>query len=392
MNGTTALDALLNGLPHPPTFEYDWARLGDIGPLAGWFERMARTPQNPQWHGEGDVWTHTRLVCEALVGLAEFRTLPDEERSELALAALLHDIGKAVCTRLEDGQWVSPRHGPVGARLARSLLWRSFGLCGDPAAQRFREAVCLLIRHHTKPLHLIEGKAPAVAALKLAADGELAPGFTLKGLCLLSEADALGREAPDVPELLDAVGLTRELAREEGCFEGPYPFRSDRVRRALFAGGRVWKDQALYDDAWGEVILMCGLPGTGKDTWIRTVHPDWPTVCLDDLRRELHVSPAENQGRVVQAAKERAKALLRERRPFIWNATSLTPLRAQQIELFESYGARVRVVYLETGWAENLRRNAGRAAAVPEATLNDMLDKLEPPERFEAQCVEWLCV
>ena len=137
---------------------------------------------------------------------------------------------------------------------------------------------------------------------------------------------------------------------------------------------------------------MCGLPGTGKDTWIQAHCPGFPVVSLDGLRLEMEVEPTENQGRVVQAARERAKALLRERRPFIWNATSLTGLRAQQIGLFEDYHARVRVVYLETEWAENLRRNANRPDAVPEDVIDRMLARLEPPERFEAQAVEWVCV
>ena len=182
------------------------------------------------------------------------------------------------------------------------------------------------------------------------------------------------------------------MAQEQGCLDGPYPFASVRTQRALFSGGRVWKGQELYDDTWGEVLLMCGLPGTGKDTWLRTHRPDLPTVCLDDIRRELGVGPEDDQGRVVQAAKERARAFLRRKQPFAWNATCLTARRAQQIDLFEAYGARVRVVYLETGWKENLRRNANRPDAVPEGVLYDMLDRLEPPERFEAQNVEWLCV
>ena len=46
---------------------------------------------------------------------------------------------------------------------------------------------------------------------------------------------------------------------------------------------------------------------------------------------------------------------------------------------------------LETGWEENLRRNGSRAAVVPEDVIGGMLDRLEPPERWEADRVEWLC-
>ena len=387
----TAMEQLLSFLPHAPAYTFDWPGLRALPPLMEWFARMENTPQNPEWHGEGDVWTHTRMVCDALTALAAFRAMEESARNVLSLAALLHDIGKVPCTKLEDGKWVSPHHGSAGAQIARGLLWREFGLCGDPAKQRFREAVCLLIRYHTQPLHLIEGRNPAVRVMKLAANGELAPDFTLKALCLLSEADARGRVAPDIPELLETIALSRELARENECLNSPYAFSSACTQRALFSGAKVWRDQELYDAAWGEVILMCGLPGTGKDTWIRKNCPDWPTVCLDDIRRELGVNPGDNQGRVAQAAKEKARGYLRSRQPFIWNATSLTSLRAQQIDLFESYHARTHIVYLETEWEENLRRNAGRAGAVPQSVIENMLEKLEPPERWEAQQVEWIC-
>ena len=384
--------ALLDCLPGPPKYEYDWRGLAAFPELAEWFSRMEATPQNPEWHGEGDVMAHTRLVCQALAGLDAFRVLPSPRRDALALAALLHDIGKATTTRIEDGRLVSPRHGPVGAKLARKLLWQDFGMCGEREAQRFREAVCLMIRYHTRPQHLIEREDASTMLLRLAANGELAPDFTLDALCLLAQADVLGRVASDNPEFLDRIELARELVREEGCLDGPYPFRSVRAQHVLLNGGRVWKDQALYDDTWGEVTLMCGLPGTGKDAWIRANCPGSPVVSLDDLRLEMDVAPTDDQGQVVQAARERAKALLRERRPFVWNATSLTSLRGQQVELFERYHARVRLVYLETEWDENLRRNAERPDAVPEEVIDRMLARLELPERFEAQAVEWVCV
>lgn len=384
--------ALFAALPHAPDFAYDWWALEDFACLKTLFDGMARTHQHLAWHGEDDVWTHTRMVCQALAGLPGFRALPRESARALALAALLHDIGKISCTRLEDGVLTSPRHGPVGAQEARTLLWTEFNLCGTPEAQQFREAVCMLIRYHTLPLHLFEKKNAADSARKTAAGGLAAPLFSLEALCLLGEADVLGRISSDTREKLDAVALSREAAEEGGCLAGPYPFRSARTARALFAGGSVWPDQELFDDSWGEVILMCGLPGTGKDTWIQKNHPDLPTVCLDDLRRRAGIGPEDEQGRIVQQAKEQAREYLRQKQPFVWNATCLTPQRGQLVSLFEQYGARVRIVYLETPWEENLRRNTARPNSVPESVLGRMLTKLEPPLPPEAQTVEWQCV
>ena len=77
----------------------------------------------------------------------------------------------------------------------------------------------------------------------------------------------------------------------------------------------------------------------------------------------------------------------------MWNATCITPMmREKQIRLFEEYGASVRIVYLETGWEEGLRRNAERTRNVPETAIDKMLSGLIPPERAEAARVEWICI
>ena len=77
--------ALLNCLPHPPKYEHDWQGLDQLAEVAAWSSRLAGTPQNPEWHGEGDVWAHTRLVCDALAGLGEFRAMASPARDALAL-------------------------------------------------------------------------------------------------------------------------------------------------------------------------------------------------------------------------------------------------------------------------------------------------------------------
>ena len=40
-----------------------------------WAQLMAECMQEPEWHAEGDVWTHTRMVCDALVELPQWATL-----------------------------------------------------------------------------------------------------------------------------------------------------------------------------------------------------------------------------------------------------------------------------------------------------------------------------
>ena len=152
-------------------------------------------------------------------------------------------------------------------------------------------------------------------------------------------------------------------------------------------------DQVLYDDTWGEVILLSGLPGTGKDTWIQENLSDFPMISLDEIRKELHIKPTENQGEIIKTAQSRAREYLRRRQPFIWNATNLTrDIRTKQCSLFEQYCARVHIIYLETAWKIRENRDLERSDFVPEAVVEKMLEKTVPPTPDEAQIVEWITV
>lgn len=351
--------------------------------IEAFWEEMKQTPQNPLYHGEGNVLIHTELVVDALTKMPAFAALTGKQQEMLSLAAVLHDVGKPRTTRLEDGAWVSPHHSSAGAHIARQFLWQSQNLCGNETAYRFREGVCSLIRRHGMPVHAFD-QPDGVMQLAKCAEGPA----TAEMVCLLAEADILGRIAPDAAELMEKVQLTEELAKENGCYTSAITFASDVTRRAWFSGKNVHPSQPLYDDTWGEVVLMSGLPGTGKDTWIRD-HCDMPMISLDAIRQEWKYDASQNQTPIVREARERAKVLLRKKQPFVWNATNLTEMvRSEQISLFESYGASVRIVCLETDWKTNQERNRNRRDAVPEEKLEKMLSILEPPQSWEARKVE----
>lgn len=378
--------------PDPPGWRIDWTKI-EKSVLAPWIEKMKTVPQNPLWHGEGNVWVHTMMVCGELVKMPKWRGLDRGKREELFLAALLHDIGKVPCTHMENGTWVSPNHSVVGSRMAREILWLEFGMCGEQELLRFRETVCTLIRYHSVPLHILEREEPERCAAKIASMGRLAGDFSLGMLWMLSLADMRGRICADQEEVLETVELFRVLAEESNCLDMPLAFPDSCSEYAFLSGKNILPGQKLFDDSWEEVILMSGLPGTGKDTWIRTYAKGYAEISLDQIRKQRNISPRENQGAVINIAREQAKAYLRKQIPFVWNATNLIPMtREKQVRLFTDYHASVRAVYLETGWEEQLRRNAGREAAVPEAVIRDMLRMMSPPERFEACKVQWLCI
>ena len=91
--------------PRPPDYSIDWPAIEQLIDR----EVMAATPQGPEYHAEGDVWTHTVMVCESLVGLAGWRALAPEARALVFAAALLHDLGKPATTRSEPGGRITSR-------------------------------------------------------------------------------------------------------------------------------------------------------------------------------------------------------------------------------------------------------------------------------------------
>ncbi|MCD7883969.1 MAG: AAA family ATPase [Lachnospiraceae bacterium] len=383
---------ICSGIPQPPDWSIGWDFFWKT-PLASYLDQMAETLQNPFWHAEGDVLTHTKMVCEQLTGDPLFREQTAEKRQILFLAALLHDIGKIPCTKMEDGVWKSPNHTVVGEKMARELLWKTFSLAGTTGEQQIRECICTLIRFHSVPSHVCDQKKPELRLWQIAAQGELIPDFSLSLLSILVHADLKGRISETLEESLETVELCFSMAEEEGILDGPGSFPSDVTRYAYLSGKNVWRGQELYDDTWGEVILMAGLPGTGKDTWVKEHCTGLPVISLDEIRRELHISPDDNQGRVIQEAREQAKKLLRAHQPFVWNATDLSSMiRRKQLLLFDEYHARTRIVFLETGWETGLARNEKRVRQVPERVIAHMLKNLELPQRREARTVEWHCV
>ncbi|MBY0231636.1 MAG: AAA family ATPase [Gemmataceae bacterium] len=134
---------------------------------------------------------------------------------------------------------------------------------------------------------------------------------------------------------------------------------------------------------------MSGLPGSGKDHHVRERYGEWERVSLDDLRDELGVDPSGKQGEVVNAARERAKELLRRGERFVWNATNLgRQMRRMTLDLLLSYKARVRIVYLEVPPAVQLEQNKGRKGHVPAAAIEKMQGTWEVPTLMEAHEVE----
>jgi len=370
------MSELFHFCPEPPDYRVDWESIEGAFPAV---RQLEGCQQDGVHHAEGDVLTHTRMVMEALVSVPQWRALPRREREIVFTAALLHDIAKPACTRVEDGRITSRGHSKRGAIAARSMLW-SMGLPIEA-----REQVAALIRFHQIPFFLID-KPDARRTLY-----EVSQSARCDLLALVAEADARGRVCADAQKLLDNISLFVQYAEEQDCLRGPRQFPNDHSRFLYFRKEGRDPDYAAFDDTVCEVVLMSGLPGAGKDFWVAENLTEWPVVSLDGLRREMGVAPTANQGPVVSRAREAAREHLRRRRPFVWNATNISrQIRELSVNLFAAYNARVRIVYVEAPEARLYEQNRERADAVPAEVIRKLTARWEVPDLTEAHRVEWV--
>jgi len=143
-------------------------------------EALVDCRQDPRWHPEGDVWTHT-LKC--LDAFAHERVGEREEDLVVGLAVLCHDLGKATHTVFRDGRWRSPEHEAGGGEPAEHLLARL------TRETRLVKPVLTLVGTHMRPYQLYRGGAGSSAVRRLARQVT-----RIDRLVRVARADARGRE------------------------------------------------------------------------------------------------------------------------------------------------------------------------------------------------------
>ena len=129
----------------------EWGMLRTLAPE---LLPLPDTPQEPEWHPEGDVWTHTLLAMdEAAQQIADL----DRPRAlAVMLGTLCHDLGKPATTRFDDGRVRSKGHEQGGLDPTRTLLdrWNVHSLLGYDV----RGQVLALVGNHLKPYQLYKDR------------------------------------------------------------------------------------------------------------------------------------------------------------------------------------------------------------------------------------------
>ena len=359
----------------------DWAWFLDAIPA---LRLLASTPQDPYYHAEGDVWTHTRMVVKALMRGAAYLEGSLDERFILFYAGLLHDIAKPATTVVDtdSGRIGQPGHSKRGAIDIRILCWHA----GVPFA--LREQICRIVAVHQLPFFALAGNRNGQSAEFIV--HKLSHELDLRLLAAVAQADMEGRHFEKKDDCLVDIELFRELAREEACYGQPKRFADRHTRLSYFRGAGIAPEFAHHQNPGSQVTVMSGLPASGKNTWVARHRPRLPVVSIDDARTALGLQHGENEGAAAHRAVDFAKELLRAKAPFVWNTTHLSSqMRKKTLDLLFAYDAQVELVYLEQPPDVLFKRNTRRDTSLPNKAIERMLFKWEVPLPTEAHVVEY---
>ncbi len=157
--------------------------MGIVASLWPELEALKGCPQDPIWHPEGDVWTHTCLASDVA---GKERTGLDADDLRVGLAVLFHDLGKPATTQVTpSGRIHTHGHERVGSKLAGQVMGR---LTNE---KDLIEDVCRLVHYHLAPTAFFQQRVPDRTIRKLSARVRI--GL----LARVARADLLGRTSDE---------------------------------------------------------------------------------------------------------------------------------------------------------------------------------------------------
>lgn len=291
----------------------------------------------------------------------------------LVTSALLHDVGKN-CTTFtdEEGKIHSYKHEIESEKIARRLLWEE--------DINKRERICSLVRLHMD-VHKLKNywkfetfKKHIVDLMNKTDDFHL--------LCLLSLCDTKGAQYNSEEREADIRKC------EELCDFARHPGKR--------LDWRIKELHRVYFPTKQTVVVLIGLPGSGKSTWASGQNAT--VISRDTIREELCmckpgekiVGTPEQEAIVSELFDQRFVAALKaEENIIVDNINLKKSYRDHYKELAKHYNVYWIYVYIQT---ENLAINEMRRPEISHETFLNMIDKFDFPLTSEYDFNTIICI
>jgi tRNA nucleotidyltransferase (CCA-adding enzyme) len=191
--------------------------------LSPWFAELEQTvglEQDPEYHPEGDVWTHTMEVLDRAAGYRG----KAEQPYPFMMLALTHDLGKITTTEFVKGRIHAYGHEAAGLPIIETFLRR---LTDEAALTGY---VLNMAELHMKPNMMAFNKSPVKATNKM-----FDQAASAQDLINMSMADHPVKSG-DTPFSGDAGFLFERLERYRETMAQPYVMGRDLIAAGLEPG------------------------------------------------------------------------------------------------------------------------------------------------------------
>lgn len=355
--------------------------LGSKYPL---FKEFKETPQDKEWHAEGDVYIHTDMVIAETYEIIENNEFSFDDKLILILAAIFHDICKPVVTKereiLGKLRIVAPRHEEMGL----SYLFYRF-LDENELSEKVKNHTLNLIGYHQKPKMLVIKNKNQwhYKFLTQETSGYLFYWHQL--------ADMRGRTCNDKDKQIEYIEEFKMFCEEYDCFDSTsnlkvdindiltsnfkfnskldleyilnkciYDLINDVYEEPMIAYQRHFE----YKDNYSKAVIMCGLSGSGKSTFT-SKYEGYELICLDEIRKQFKINNSNRKsvdGKVMQIATKMFKEYLAAKQNVIWDACNIRKdFRDKIISMAHQYYALTEINFVVTNLKKCIENDNSRS-------------------------------
>ena len=321
------------------------------------FELMKTIKQRPDYHAEGTVFNHTRLAVDYYLDVVqpEYSNIKNVNIVML-LSVLLHDIGKVFCAIGDDGYVKSGGHEKLSVEWIQEFFIKKTDIDWDT----LRNMVTLVKYHDLRYKYR--------------------DMTTLKVKQALNEIDSLYQcSTYDILNIFD-------IWRCDYCGSIGTVTDDEDVEDAIRNIEKIYYRDPL-------MIVMCGLPGAGKNHFIEnSIHNyigDHVVISRDDIREELGITTGigtnQQEDSVTKIFNSRLQEALSNHQNIVINNTNIRKkYRKELIEKAKNFGYRTRI-YVVCRPYEKLRE--ARPGDTWEIVIDRMIKNFEIPTGDEAENV-----
>lgn len=370
-----------------------------------------KTPQDKDWHAEGNVHIHTDMVLSEIYSIInkEAKHLNYKDKEILVWSALLHDICKPISTKEFEKNGLlrigSKNHEILGRDY---LFYKLRHYVNDP--YQFNQIVNLVGLHNIPKLLVIKD-LPKTSYYKLSRE------VRMDLIYYLELADMRGRICSDRSYQLDLIEIFKLNCEEYNIFNNDDPYKEHKIfifnelkdesdltkdfvfnsfcynfeSNKIFCPEEEISKSHNYRGNFSHFILTCGLSGIGKSTYIKEKYPNYEIISLDNLRLE-HLGNTQNfssERKIRDLAKKQLKKYLASKKNVIWDATNYRKdFRSIPLSLGFDYKSYTEILLFNKNIKNTLNQNLKRNKnIVDEKIITKQINKFQYPEISEAHSV-----